>query len=170
MVEATPSAAFVVTEADLLLEFEIVALDSPAKFGLIDHAKRDVGWQRGEPAVVRLGLGFRPLDQQPLFSRRLASPGVPRVGLKAARGQALCAGRTRQRANRVSGVLLPSRHVIVCQLSGAGSRARVLAATGRCVSSWRNRLAGRPRPELGAGGKGASPGRQTIVVGRIPAT
>ena len=35
---------------------------------------------------------------------------------------------------------------------------------------WRNRLAGRPRPDLGAGGNGASPGRQTIVVGWMPAT
>jgi hypothetical protein len=68
------------------------------------------------------------------------------------------------------GVLLPSRHLIACQASAASSRARVLAATGRCVASRRNRLAGRPRPDLGTGGNGASPGRQTIVVGRMPAT
>jgi hypothetical protein len=30
MMEATPTTTFVVTEADLLLEFEIVALDPPA--------------------------------------------------------------------------------------------------------------------------------------------
>ena len=37
MVKAAPTAAFIVTEADLLLEFEIVALDPPAQLGLIDH-------------------------------------------------------------------------------------------------------------------------------------
>ena len=38
MVKAAPAAAFIVTEADLLLEFEIVALDPPTHLGLIDHA------------------------------------------------------------------------------------------------------------------------------------
>ncbi len=46
--------------------------------------------------------------------------------------------------------------------------ASVLTETGRCVLSRRSRLAGRPRPDLGAGGNGASPGRQTIVVGMMP--
>ena len=38
MMESTPAAAFVVTEADLLLEFEIVAFDPLAQLGLVDHA------------------------------------------------------------------------------------------------------------------------------------
>jgi hypothetical protein len=77
MVKATPPPAFVVTETDLLLEFEIVTLDPPAKFGLIDHTfERDVGGQRGKPAVIRFGFTLRPLDQQPFFSRMLAPPGV----------------------------------------------------------------------------------------------
>jgi hypothetical protein len=38
MVEAAPAAALIVTEADLLLEFEVVAFDPPAQLGLIDHA------------------------------------------------------------------------------------------------------------------------------------
>ena len=38
MVKASPAAAFIVTETDLLLEFEIVAFDPPAQLGLIDHA------------------------------------------------------------------------------------------------------------------------------------
>jgi hypothetical protein len=38
MVEAAPAAAFIVTEADLLLEFEVVAFNPPAQLGLIDHA------------------------------------------------------------------------------------------------------------------------------------
>jgi hypothetical protein len=47
MVKASPAAAFIVTEADLLLEFEIVAFDPPPELGLVDHAfERDVGRQR----------------------------------------------------------------------------------------------------------------------------
>src|SRR5580692_5146262 len=77
MVKASPAATFIVTEADLLLEFEIVALNSPAEFRLIDHAlERDGGGQRREPVVIRFGFALRPLDQQPLFWRRLAAPGV----------------------------------------------------------------------------------------------
>src|SRR3989442_313555 len=37
MVEATPSASFIVPEPDLLLEFLIVALDPPAQFGDVDQ-------------------------------------------------------------------------------------------------------------------------------------
>ena len=77
MVKAAPSAAFVVAEPNLLLEFEIIAFDPPAQLGQIDQAlERDVGWQRGEPVVVRLGFALRPLDQQPLFSGGFVSFGV----------------------------------------------------------------------------------------------
>ena len=38
MVKAAPTTAFIMTETDLLLEFEIVALNPPAQFRLIDHA------------------------------------------------------------------------------------------------------------------------------------
>ena len=38
MMETTPPAAFVMAETDLLLEFEIVALDPPAQLRLVDHA------------------------------------------------------------------------------------------------------------------------------------
>ena len=77
MVKASPTAAFVVTETEFLLEFEIISLDPPAKFGLIDRTfERDVGGPCGKPVVIRFGFTLRPLDQQPLFSRRLAPPGV----------------------------------------------------------------------------------------------
>src|SRR5277367_2943367 len=77
MVKASPAATFIVTEANLLLEFEIVALNSPAHLGLIDHAlERGVGWQRGEPVGIRFGFALRPFDQQPLLWRRLAASGV----------------------------------------------------------------------------------------------
>jgi hypothetical protein len=77
MVETTPTPAFVMTESYFLLEFEVIALDPPAKFCLIDHAfERDLSWQCGKPVVIRFGFTLRPLDQQPFFSRRLAPPGV----------------------------------------------------------------------------------------------
>ena len=57
MVKASPAAAFIVTETNLLLEFEIVAFDPPAHLGPIDHAfERNVGCQRAEPVVVRFGI------------------------------------------------------------------------------------------------------------------
>ena len=37
VVEASPAAALVVTEADLLLELLVVALDAPAQLGLVDE-------------------------------------------------------------------------------------------------------------------------------------
>src|SRR5450631_4896190 len=77
MVKAAPAATLIMTKADLLLEFKIVALNPPAQFRLIDQAlKRDVGRQCGEPVVIRFGFALRPLDQQPLLRRRLAPPGV----------------------------------------------------------------------------------------------
>ena len=107
--------------------------------------------------MVRLGFALRPLDQQPLFSRWFVSLGVIMCRTHRQAGEA-----------RSQWLLLPSRQAICCQASAASSRASVLTETGRCVSSRRNRLAGRPRPEYGAGGNGASPGRQTAVLGMIP--
>jgi hypothetical protein len=135
MMEATPTTIFAVTEADLLFEFEIVALDPPAATPSGDSISSH-------------------------------SSGAGSLGLAS-----LWAGRTRHRVNREdSGVLLPSRHLICCQPSAESSRPSVFADTGRCVASRRNRWPGRPRPERDAGANGASPGRQTIVVGRMPAT
>jgi len=45
--EAAPSASLEVSEANLLLEFLIVALDAPAQFGGIDQIdERDGFWKR----------------------------------------------------------------------------------------------------------------------------
>jgi hypothetical protein len=105
MVKTAPAPSLVVSETDFLLEFEIVALNPPAQLGLIDHAfKRDVGRQRGEPIVIRFGFTLRPF-----INSHSSSAGSLRLASS-------CAGRTRHRANReVSGVLLPSRHLICCQ-------------------------------------------------------
>jgi putative DNA primase/helicase len=66
MVETAPAAALVVPEADLLLEFLVVALDDPARLGGVDQrAQRGAGRQVGEPVLARLGLALGPFDQQP---------------------------------------------------------------------------------------------------------
>jgi len=92
MMAAAPSAALVMIKPDLLLAFEIVALDPPAQLGQVNHTlERDVGRQDGEPVVIRLGVAVRPLDQPPLFVCWLAPSGIamrrayPRAG--KARGQ-----------------------------------------------------------------------------------
>ena len=58
MVKAAPAAAFVVAEADLLLEFEIVAFDPPA-----DRSDRPSACTRCLPALLKASCGpgrFRP--------------------------------------------------------------------------------------------------------------
>src|SRR5271166_2790996 len=88
MVETAPTTPFVVAQPNLLLEIEVVALDPPAQLGQIDHAlQRDVGWQCGEPVVVRFGFTVRPLDQQPFFGCWLAPPGVVMCGANPPSGE-----------------------------------------------------------------------------------
>ena len=113
MMEAAPSSALVVIKPDLLLQFEIVALDPPAELGQIDQALEcDVGLQRGKPVVIRLGLAVRPLDQQPLFG------GAMRL-------------RTRRRAKREARTVLdPIRQLICCQASRGSCKASALTETG----------------------------------------
>src|SRR3990167_7629899 len=72
MVEAAPSAPFIVSEPNLLLELLIVALDAPAQFGGVDQiAEGNVFRKGGKPVFGRRLLVLWPLDQQPLFRRVL---------------------------------------------------------------------------------------------------
>ena len=74
MVKAEPSASFEMPEADLLLEFLIVALDAPAQLGGVDQiAKRNASRQGREPIFCGLFLALWPLDQQPLLRRLLGT-------------------------------------------------------------------------------------------------
>jgi hypothetical protein len=76
MVKAPPTSAFVMAQPNLLLEFEIIALDPPAQLGQVDQAlERDVGRQGGQPIVRGLGLAVRLLDQQPLLRGGFAASG-----------------------------------------------------------------------------------------------
>jgi hypothetical protein len=71
VVEAAPSAAFEMSEPDLLLEFLIVAFDAPAQFGDINKRRKlDVFRQGREPVFGRLLLTLGPLDQQPFLRAR----------------------------------------------------------------------------------------------------
>src|SRR3954451_6239591 len=71
MMEAAPSAPFIVAKADLLFELLIVPLDTPAQFGKVDelpeaHTRR----QGREPIFGRLGFALGPLDQQPFLRQQ----------------------------------------------------------------------------------------------------
>src|SRR5271163_262 len=77
MVKTAPTAAFVMSEPDLLLEVLVIALDAPAQLGEIYQAtKGDVLGQGREPVAGRLGFALRPLDQQPLGRMRRVPPLV----------------------------------------------------------------------------------------------
>src|ERR1700692_5096309 len=68
MMEAAPSASFIMPKPNLLLEFLIVPLDTPAQLGEVDElAEADIRRQRREPIFGRLGFALGPLDQQPLL-------------------------------------------------------------------------------------------------------
>ena len=78
MVEASPAAAFVVTEADLLLELLVIPLDAPAQLGLVDEVdERRVLGQGGEPVFGRFALALWPFDQEPFRWSRCGAPVVP---------------------------------------------------------------------------------------------
>src|SRR5258708_913498 len=77
VVEAPPTAPFVISKAEFLLEFLVVALDPPAQFRQIDEAvEGDVFGHSGEPIFDRFGLALGPLDQQPLLGARRGAPSV----------------------------------------------------------------------------------------------
>src|SRR5438552_8759850 len=101
MVEAWPSASFVVPKPDLLLEILVVALDAPAHLGDVD-----------EPAEGG-ALGQRC---EPVFRGSSSPSGHSTSSVSSARSLARRIGevRTRTRAQRdASRSFVPSRHVTV---------------------------------------------------------
>src|SRR6266852_6181615 len=81
MMEATPSASFIMPEPDLLLELLIIALDAPAQLGGVDQiAECDAARQGRKPVLGRLLLALGPLDQQPFFGR-FAGPLMARCNV-----------------------------------------------------------------------------------------
>ena len=150
MVEAAPAAAFVMTEADLLPEVLIVALDPPTQLGLIDQLlKADIGRPGAEPVVVRFGFALRPFDQQPLVGRGLAVLvccvcGPHTQSDKARRQRCVAALPPGYRLPGVGSEFLGQRFDL--------DRSRGLAIAVR------------------AGAGGTSPGRQTSMLEKTPTT
>ena len=63
VVEASPSAAFIMSKPEFLLELLIVALNAPAQLGEVDQTfEGDVLGKRGEPIFGRL-FGVAPLSR-----------------------------------------------------------------------------------------------------------
>src|SRR5215831_7574885 len=66
-----------VTEANLLFEFMIVALNAPAQLGGVNELMEgNIRWKRREPVFGRCLLALRPLDQQPLLRPGLREPVI----------------------------------------------------------------------------------------------
>src|ERR1700681_5121722 len=107
MMEAAPPAPFEVAKPDLLLELLIVPLDTPAQLGKVDElAEADIGRQRRQPVLGRLGFALGPFDQQPFlryqFRHELAMPD-PNAHAGKARRQPL--GRTLPPSDRAPRML-----------------------------------------------------------------
>src|SRR3954462_6620824 len=160
VVEAAPPAPFIITEAEFLLEFLVIALDSPAQFGQVDQPiEGDVLGQASKPILGRLGF---------VCGHSISSHSSARGWLSVA---SRCAGRTRWRAKREdSRSALPSRQATGCQASFGRLGASALTLIGWCSPSRWSRVCGRPRPDRVCSSNGAAPGGQTVVVAAIPAT
>ncbi|PPT88468.1 hypothetical protein XthCFBP4691_14205 [Xanthomonas theicola] len=78
MVEAAPTAAFVVIQAELLLQILIIAFDRPAGLDRIRQClARRACRQIGQDVSGRLDFSFGPFDQQPFFlAHAIALPSV----------------------------------------------------------------------------------------------
>ena len=62
------------TEAEFLLEVQVVPLDPPAQLGPINQVgETDLGRQRGQPVFGGLRLTLGPFDQQPFLAGCSAS-------------------------------------------------------------------------------------------------
>jgi len=77
MVKAAPTATLEVSEAKLLLQFLVVALDPPAKLGdTHEFGERDVVPERAQPVLGRLRRAAWPFDEQPLLGPGLGPPVI----------------------------------------------------------------------------------------------
>src|SRR4051794_773641 len=105
MMEATPAAPFEVPKPDFLLEFKIVAFDTPAQLGEVDKlAEADVGRQRRQQILGRLGFVGRPLDQQPSPKNQSRFElGMPAPNPPAGKARRQPLGRTLPPRDRLPG-------------------------------------------------------------------
>src|SRR3954469_13443808 len=146
MMEAAPAAALVVAEADLLLEFLVVALDQPASLGRMDQVlERGARRQVGQPVLGWLLGALGPLDQQPLLRPGFRAQGVA-VGRAhppggEARGQfglaALAPGHAAPGLWRQAQRQILDRHRLVPRAAAEPGRWPAPAGPGR---GWQRRL------------------------------
>src|SRR5712691_7893433 len=90
MMESPPAAALEMVEPELILEFLIVALDTPAQFGEADQISERRRLRQGREPILRgLRVAPRPLNQQPLvrpgLRALLIAMGGPHAQSRAAR-------------------------------------------------------------------------------------
>ena len=79
MMKTLPAAALVMSKAELLLEFLVVALNAPAHLGDEDQLLQcGVGRGGRKKVFGRFGFALRPFDQQPFLRARLATLPTPR--------------------------------------------------------------------------------------------
>ena len=77
MMKPAPVPAFEMSQAKFLLQFLVVALDTPAQFGDgNEFAKTDQFGQIRQPVFGGLLFCRWPLDQQPLLGMRFIAPVV----------------------------------------------------------------------------------------------
>jgi hypothetical protein len=89
MVNAAPSATFVVAEPKSLLEVLVVALDPPASLRLPDEfGESDVGPEGREPILRWLFLVFWLLDEAPFLDTRFRAIDVAMSGADVHGGEA----------------------------------------------------------------------------------
>ncbi len=87
VMEAAPNTAFVVAEAKLLFEFQIIALDPPAQLGEPDEiVGLGIGGKIGDPEFAGFSLVFGPIDKEPKLWPRLVKCVIAMGLAKAALG------------------------------------------------------------------------------------
>src|SRR4051794_36740774 len=120
MMKASPTASFVMAQAEFLLQFLIIPFDDPAMFGQVDEFHyRDIVRKRGESVLGWLRFLRWPFDQQPFFGMRFRSPVVAMRGTHSQRGKA-----------GLQFVLHPCLQVIFFQASMGSNRASSFTETG----------------------------------------
>ena len=78
MMKTTPTASFVVTQPEFLLQFLVIPFDDPAMFGQMHQlSETDISRQSGQPVLGGFRFPGWPFDQQPFLRMRFRSPVVP---------------------------------------------------------------------------------------------
>ena len=158
MVKSPPAPPLVLVQSQLLLELLIVPLDDPALLGEGDEffELRRRGQIR-QPVLGRFRFPWEPFDQQPLLGMSLVLLVVAmRRPQPQTRQSTSSAGASRPAASSASSRPSPATPA---QLP---HRQRLLGA----AATWADALA----LCISFGGKGPSPGFQTLVVLWIPTT